>query len=327
MRRNLEAIYALVTARWLLALSRGARRPVFVVRDGGLGDIIATFPVVRALKAREPDRPIWYLCNRAFVEVPGLSGAVARTVAVRCNDAVGKRLSRHAEVYLPRYGDEFREEVRVQPESLAGEMMRRLEFTKAEFSEPRMSVPVPTTAGAAWMEANLPAGRPYIAVHTGPTSAVRQWPREHWEALVAWIQERRPELVVAQIGANVYFRKGVARQEPLAGALDMRGAPSITDTLALIGRSAAFVGVDSGYVHGAAAMGVPGVALFGPTDPRRRLPAGGSIEGLVAQGVECLGCHHLTPRLHWEQGCPHEIRCMRELGVEEVGGAILARMR
>lgn len=40
------------------------------------------------------------------------------------------------------------------------------------------------------------------------------------------------------------------------------------------------VGVDSGPIHLAAALAKPGVALYGPTDPARNGPYGGSIRVL-----------------------------------------------
>ena len=45
-------------------------------------------------------------------------------------------------------------------------------------------------------------------------------------------------------------------------------------------RAAALVGVDSGPLHLAAALGKPGVAIFGPTDPARNGPYGDSFRVL-----------------------------------------------
>jgi heptosyltransferase-1 len=45
------------------------------------------------------------------------------------------------------------------------------------------------------------------------------------------------------------------------------------------------VGLDSGPLHLAAALGRPGVALFGPTSPERNGPYGGSIGILRAHGA------------------------------------------
>ena len=42
-------------------------------------------------------------------------------------------------------------------------------------------------------------------------------------------------------------------------------------------RARAVIGIDSGPLHLAAALGKPGVALFGPTDPERNGPYGKSF--------------------------------------------------
>ena len=55
------------------------------------------------------------------------------------------------------------------------------------------------------------------------------------------------------------------------------GLPGLIDATR---RAAAVVGVDSGPMHLAAALGKPGVALFGPTDPARNGPYGGSLRVL-----------------------------------------------
>jgi heptosyltransferase-1 len=51
-------------------------------------------------------------------------------------------------------------------------------------------------------------------------------------------------------------------------------------------RARAVVGVDSGPLHLAAALGKPGVAIFGPTDPARNGPYGGSLRVLRARDAE-----------------------------------------
>jgi heptosyltransferase I len=51
-------------------------------------------------------------------------------------------------------------------------------------------------------------------------------------------------------------------------------------------RAAAVIGVDSGPLHLAAALGKPGVAIFGPTDPARNGPYGGSLFVLRTPSAE-----------------------------------------
>jgi heptosyltransferase-1 len=50
-------------------------------------------------------------------------------------------------------------------------------------------------------------------------------------------------------------------------------------------RAQAVIGVDSGPLHLAAALSKPGVAIFGPTDPLRNGPYGGTIRVLRSSGV------------------------------------------
>ena len=60
------------------------------------------------------------------------------------------------------------------------------------------------------------------------------------------------------------------------------GLPGLLDATR---RAAAVVGVDSGPMHLAAALAKPGVALFGPTDPARNGPYGGSLRVLRWAGA------------------------------------------
>ncbi len=60
------------------------------------------------------------------------------------------------------------------------------------------------------------------------------------------------------------------------------GLPGLIDATR---RAAAVVGVDSGPMHLAAALGKPGVALFGPTDPARNGPYSDSLRVLRWSGA------------------------------------------
>ena len=51
-------------------------------------------------------------------------------------------------------------------------------------------------------------------------------------------------------------------------------------------RAQAIVGVDSGPVHLAAALGKPGVAIYGPTDPASHGPYGGTLHVLRSSSCD-----------------------------------------
>jgi heptosyltransferase-1 len=82
-----------------------------------------------------------------------------------------------------------------------------------------------------------------------------------------------------------------ARAERIAaaggGALLPEG--SLDGLLTALARARAVVGVDSGPLHLAAAIGTPGVALYGPTDPARTGPWSDAIE-VLASMLSCRPC-------------------------------------
>jgi hypothetical protein len=41
-------------------------------------------------------------------------------------------------------------------------------------------------------------------------------------------------------------------------------------------------------------------------------------QNCVVSRIECQGCHHRIPRIHWETGCPYDIACMKNIPVAEV---------
>ncbi len=64
------------------------------------------------------------------------------------------------------------------------------------------------------------------------------------------------------------------RHSPSEGILDLSGRTALRELMGLLGIATVFVGIDSGVLHLAAAMGTPCVALFGPTDPQQTGPQG-----------------------------------------------------
>ncbi len=68
-------------------------------------------------------------------------------------------------------------------------------------------------------------------------------------------------------------RMGVVHA-PAEGVLDLTGRTGLRDLMGLLSLARLFVGIDSGVLHLAAALGTPCVALFGPTDPQQTGPQG-----------------------------------------------------
>jgi heptosyltransferase-1 len=69
---------------------------------------------------------------------------------------------------------------------------------------------------------------------------------------------------------------------------------SITELIALTRRARLFVGGDTGPMHLAAALKIPVVAIFGPTDPARNGPYG--TRSVVLRNPESPTTHARRPQ-------------------------------
>jgi heptosyltransferase-1 len=118
-------------------------------------------------------------------------------------------------------------------------------------------------------EGELPEGEFVLASPLGGWAA-KQWPMEFYRALA-----RRLD---AELGLPLVLNcRRQAAQLLVAAGPAKRHFSGIAGLIHATRRAAAVVGIDSGPLHIAAALEKPGVAIFGPTDPARNGPYGGSI--------------------------------------------------
>jgi heptosyltransferase-2 len=99
--------------------------------------------------------------------------------------------------------------------------------------------------------------------------------------------------------------------------IDLTGKTSIADLPALLSQCHIFLGNDSGAMHVAAAVGLPVVAIFGPTDPFGTAPVTPRAT-IVQQKPFCSPC--------FLRRCPIDHRCMTAVTPEMVHAAVQARL-
>ncbi len=135
-----------------------------------------------------------------------------------------------------------------------------------------------------------------------------------------WFPERFAELAVRireAFGATVLLFGSDADEalgEEIQGCasdpavLNLAGTLDLEEAMALVSACGLFVTNDSGLMHVAAALDVPLVALFGPTDPRRTAPWSEN-HILVRKELDCSrGCRM--------KRCDHGHRCMEAITVD-----------
>lgn len=90
---------------------------------------------------------------------------------------------------------------------------------------------------------------------------------------------------------------------------DLRGKTDLQQLFATIAAADLFVGIDSGPLHIAQALGVPAFGIFGATHPLARMRPGPRNGAFMAADLPCLGCYHtvIEPSFNWclrrDQAC------------------------
>jgi heptosyltransferase-1 len=146
--------------------------------------------------------------------------------------------------------------------------------------------------------------RDFAILNPGAGWGAKQWPAERY-GLVA------SELAKGGLRSLINYGPG---EEELAGAVETASAGaarkiscSISELIALTRRARLFIGGDTGPMHLAAALQVPVVGIFGPTNPARNGPFGTS--SMVLRSAASLTSHarHREPEKGLLEITPEEV--------------------
>jgi len=107
----------------------------------------------------------------------------------------------------------------------------------------------------------------YAVLHAYPRFNYKMWRDAAWAEVAQWLQARGLRVVLSG-GADAAERAyvaGIARAIP--DAVDLAGRLTLSQAACLLAHARAYAGTDTALTHIAAAVGVPVVALYGPSDP------------------------------------------------------------
>jgi ADP-heptose:LPS heptosyltransferase len=131
-----------------------------------------------------------------------------------------------------------------------------------------------------------------IAIHPGSGGAYKCWPVQHFAAVTQ---------ALWQYKVSVLLLSGPAEQERLAKLLGLLPTPPdqslshvlvdvpLLEVACQLQHCQHYLGNDSGLTHLAAMLGIPTVALFGPSDPLIWQPVGPSVTVLYEAALDNLG--------------------------------------
>jgi heptosyltransferase-2 len=153
-------------------------------------------------------------------------------------------------------------------------------------------------------------------VAVGPGSiygGAKRWAADRFASVADALAERHGAriLLVGSAREGAILAEVAARmRQPAVNLGGRTDLPTLTGVLA---RCRLLLCNDSGSMHVAAALGVPVVAVFGPTDADATAPLGGGHR-IVRQPVPCSPC--------LLRECPIDHRCMGGVSVERVLGEV-----
>ncbi len=131
----------------------------------------------------------------------------------------------------------------------------------------KLNIPEITDKDSLLAKLHLEFDQPKIVVlHAGASKTRKLWPNEKWISLVELLQKEGFSPVLIGAGnmdsvTNQSINEGLARPIP-----DLVNKLSLVELAQLLNRSCFYIGNDSGPMHMAAALDVPSIAIFGPTD-------------------------------------------------------------
>ncbi|HEV2692369.1 MAG TPA: glycosyltransferase family 9 protein [Verrucomicrobiae bacterium] len=303
-------------------LVRTGKRPVLFSRYVGLGDVICTFPAALELKKRHPGAAFIYSCHPDSACLPKMGG-ITELVAPFRSDYLRKYWGfLFAASYHFEYGDD--RSFYVSSDILIEAFCRQFGVS-GDGEHPRLRVPPAVRDRVRALLAKKNAGTgPVLLLHPGPSWPIREWPRSHWSDLAEKLAAQGYEHNI-ELGSGQHPHTGKTEWPALPATLSLVNQLTLEESIALIEISDLLIGIDSGLLHVAASLRKPAIGLFGPTTPRLRFSPRSSCSFVVSE-VECQGCHHRIPCIHWITNCPYDIRCMKNIPVQTVLQASLAKL-
>jgi len=165
--------------------------------------------------------------------------------------------------------------------SLAEDIVRHpLQLERAEF---------PQDAGT---NTGPQSDTPFALMNPGAGWGAKQWPAERYGEVA---RELAKDGLRTLINCGPGEDNVVRAVEQASGGTAQRIACSITELIALTRRARLLIGGDTGPMHLAAALQIPVVAIFGPTDPARNGPFGTRSIVLRSPSSQTSHSHRMQP--------------------------------
>ena len=282
---------------------------LLVVTLSNIGDVVLTTPVLEALAAHFPAASIDILGDARSVDIladaPYVGDLFVRhkRAGWRAQFALVQRLRQRyyrliVDLRTPVIPYLLRAQQRLVKPSRGVtarhaaeehfEALRNL-LPQAAPSACRIYVGEQARSDADVLLQDLPGSR-WLALAPGANWPGKKWPAAHFRALLTLARKHFDGAVI--LGSQDDAGEALAMKDAGMPVVITAGRTSLRQASAVIARTQAFVGNDSGLGHIAAALSVPTLTLFGAGDPTRYRPWGERARVVLAPDLDL---DRLTP--------------------------------
>jgi len=319
---------------------------VLIIRPGGLGDAVLTYPMLMTLRERYPDARFDVLAETRNADIYRINDIVDEIYCYETDPfTVFRRLKKNrydliidteqyhhlstllANALQPRFlcgfktlgRERFLTHTAIHDES-SYEVSSFLRLAEAllgspvafDPNQPFISIPPQTRT---WADQTIRAAgmQRFAAVAPGAGGAYKLWPVSRYAEIVAWLI--RQDYAVILLGGRDALEAAdrIAAKAGSERVLSLAGQITLADSAGLLQRASLSVSADTGAMHLAYAVGTPTVSMFGPGEHLRWAPPG-ERHRIVRKDLACSPC----TRLGRVPKCPYDVACMREISVDEV---------
>lgn len=308
---------------------------ILIVRPGGIGDAVLLLPMLQQLSLLYPDAKLEILAERRNAEVFSWSPVVS---AVWCYDRPLEFLDL---IRRRRYDLVIDTEQWYRLSAVVARLLcssKSIGFVTNERgnmftdtcpylqnmyeAEMFLKLLAPLHDGVSvsaepWEEAIVlpPAGfkccKPYVVLFPGASVATKQWSADRFAEVARCCEENG--FVVVIVGGKAEEHSSHVISDKLCNGINFVGKTSLTESTSIVAGATLMISVDSGLLHIAQQLGVPTVALFGPSNSNKWSRLGGQ-HAVVSAGVNCSPCSQfgVIPQ------CPYDCCCMHNITIEMV---------
>ncbi|UCF33617.1 MAG: glycosyltransferase family 9 protein [Phycisphaerales bacterium] len=323
---------------------------ILLIRPGGIGDAVLTFPMIKALKEHFTGATIDVLGERRNTGVYQINNLVS--AMYRYDHRPLRTLSqlRHARYQIVIDTEQYHHLSVVvanalRPEYLCGfDTVGRGQFQthRVRYCEPIYEIYSFLRLAAAltgrepsfdrdspfldvderwqeWAARTLaPHGdRPLAVIVPGASTPHKYWAPDRYADIARWLIEHDHFVVILGGRDTLQSAKLIAACNDGKDALNLAGRTALPQTTGIVQRASLYISSDTGALHIAYGVGTPTVHMFGSGIQEKWAPQGRRYV-VVNKGLPCSPC----TRYGYTPPCPYGVACMEAIEVEDVIAAI-----